>query len=105
MPHNTFSNTVGAMPCIARPEKPTGEINKMSGITKARRRSRRSQTGQAMTELPGALLILLLMIFFPLVALLSIGFSYGCCATLNSLQLHEAALVSKTEAQKSTGQV
>ncbi len=57
----------------------------------------RRERGQAMSELPGALMILILMVFFPLVNLLAMGVQFGCCFTLNSVQLREAALVKKSQ--------
>jgi hypothetical protein len=65
----------------------------------------RNERGTAIAELPGALLILFIMIVFPLIAMMSLGFSYGCCATLNNLQLREAVLVAKSEATSNSGTV
>jgi len=65
---------------------------------------RRSE-GQAQTELPLVLFVLFTLLFFPLIALLSLGVSYGCCATLNSIQLREAALIAKSQAENQAGPV
>lgn len=74
-------------------------------ITRARIARKRGERGSAIAELGPALLILFLFLFFPLVDLMSLGVIYMSCATLNDLQLREAALLSKAEAQDPAGRV
>lgn len=71
----------------------------------ADRRRRRSNRGGSLLEVPGALLILLLFVFFPLLDLIAIGLKYGCCYTLNSIQVREASLVMASVAQDPNGPV
>lgn len=65
----------------------------------------RHQCGSSILELPGALLILFFFVFFPLLNVLGLGIKYGACVSLNGFQLHEAALVPKSQATASNGTV
>ncbi len=65
----------------------------------------RVQRGSSMAELPGALIILLFVIFFPLINIIGLGIKYGGCATLNGIQLREAALVPRSQAIAAGGAV
>jgi len=69
------------------------------------RAGRRRPAGQAQVELPLVLLVLFTLLLFPLIGLLSLGVSYGCCATLNSIQLREASLIAKSEAENQSGPI
>lgn len=70
-----------------------------------RAKRKRSSFGGTIAETGPALFILLLMLFFPLLDLVAMGASYMSCVTLNDLQLREASLLPKAEAQSDTGAV
>src|SRR5205823_1367132 len=46
---------------------------------------------------------LLIMIFFPMLDLISMGVAYGSCMFLNSAQVKQAALIPSADAQSTTG--
>ncbi|MBZ0185617.1 MAG: hypothetical protein K8F91_05135 [Candidatus Obscuribacterales bacterium] len=56
-----------------------------------------------MAEFPVVMGVLLLLFFFPLIDLISIGVSYGLCGVLNSNQAREASLIRFTEATDANG--
>lgn len=68
-------------------------------------RAQRTARGSALAEFGPTLGITLLMLFFPLVDLLSLGASYASCMVLNYCQLREAAFCSKEDAQSASGPV
>lgn len=55
-------------------------------------RTGRKQRGSSITEFGPAVGLLLICFLFPLIDLLSMGVSYGCCMVLNNIQVHEASL-------------
>jgi hypothetical protein len=63
---------------------------------------RRRQNGQAQTEFAPAMMILVIFLFFPLIDLISMGVSYGCCMVLNTDQAHEASLSDWNKAEAKT---
>ncbi len=65
----------------------------------------RKQRGSALLETPGALIILFIFILFPMLDMLGMALKYGCCYTLNQLQLREAALVAASAAMDRNGTV
>lgn len=67
--------------------------------------TRRNKRGSSIAETGPALFILFLMLFFPLVNLVTMTFAYFSCTTLNDLQLREAALLPKKDAQDPAGAV
>lgn len=69
------------------------------------RGTRRACRGSTIAELGPAVWLLLLLIFFPMIDLMGLGVSYGCCAYLNGWQTHEASLVPWNEALNNTGAV
>lgn len=78
----------------------------MISDSRARRMKRRRSTfGGTIAETGPAIFILLLMLFFPLLDLVAMSAAYFSCATLNDLQLREAALLPKKEAQDPNGTV
>jgi hypothetical protein len=78
----------------------------MNGDKGSRRlKRRRSSFGGTLAETGPAIFILLLMLFFPLLDLVAMGAACMSCVTLNDLQLREAALLPKTEAQAEGGAV
>jgi hypothetical protein len=75
-------------------------------LTKANNKAtRRTNRGSSILELPGALLVLLFFVFFPLLNIMGLGIKYGACAALNGMQLHEAALLPKSKATAQGGTV
>lgn len=58
-----------------------------------------------MAEFPVAMGIILVLFFFPLIDLLSVGVSYGLCMVLNSNQAREASLLKWSEADSAGGVV
>lgn len=69
------------------------------------RKSTRTATGSALTEMGPALLLILMMIFFPMLDLMALAASYCSCLYLNFQQTKEAAVVQFTDAQSTSGQV
>jgi hypothetical protein len=67
--------------------------------------SHRQSAGSSIAEFGPALGILLLSIFFPLLDLVMLGFSYCQCMTLNSLQSQKAAEMSQVQASSPTGPI
>ena len=65
----------------------------------------RSWRGSALTEFGPAIGLILLFIFFPMLDLLSMLVSYGCCMVLNNAQTHEASLVHWNQAKSPAGPV
>lgn len=65
----------------------------------------RSGNGSSVLELPSAILILLFFVFFPMLSVIGLGIKYGACASLNGLQLHEAALIPRSQATAGNGSV
>lgn len=76
---------------------------KKSGI-KPQRKRRRSD-GSAIVETPGALLILLIFILFPLLSLIGLAAKYACCYSLHQLQLREASLIPASSAIDENGPI
>jgi hypothetical protein len=56
---------------------------------------KRRQSGSAIAEFAPCLGVLLFLVFFPVVNLMSVTFSYGCGWYLNYLQTREAAITAK----------
>ena len=71
----------------------------------ARKSTSRAALGSSILELPAAMLILFLFIFFPILDIIGVGIKYGACAALNGLQLHEASLLPKSKATDVGGTV
>lgn len=69
------------------------------------RQFRRNNRGNQLAEFGPGLLILFGSTFFPLILLIALGVTYGCGYTLNNLQIREAAVLTKTEAESATGNV
>lgn len=65
----------------------------------------RLKCGSQLAEFPAAIFILLLLFFFPLIDLLSVGASYSMCWVLNNNQTREACLDPWTEAMNPAGPV
>lgn len=65
----------------------------------------RASAGSSIAEFGPALGLLLLSIFFPLLDLVMLGFSYCQCLTLNSLQSQKAAELSQAQATDPRGSV
>ena len=63
----------------------------------------RNQYGSQTAEFAVAMGVLLLLFFFPLIDLISIGVSYGLCGVLNSNQAREASLLKASEANDGNG--
>ncbi len=61
--------------------------------------------GSALAEFGPALLVLVLLIFFPVLDLLSVCFDYGVVALLNYNQVHEASLLPAEKASDPSGPV
>ncbi len=74
-------------------------------MTREMVRVRRRSTGSSIAEFGPALWLLLICIFFPLLDLMSMLVSYGCCMVLNNIQVHEASLTKWTDAMSSTGPI
>lgn len=68
-------------------------------------RYRQNASGSALLEAPLAMLILFVFILFPLMAMLGLTIKYGCCYTLHQLQVREASLLPRTQAQAADGPV
>ncbi len=68
-------------------------------------RTGRNSVGSSIAELPAALMILLIILFFPMLNLVGLGLSYASCATLNNVQLREAALIPFSQSNKPNGPV
>ena len=66
---------------------------------------KRRQGGNAIAEFGPALGILLLSMFFPMLNLVMLGFSYSQCLALNSLQTQKAAELGKAAAKDPGGAV
>lgn len=73
-----------------------------STVSKTFRRNRRAST---LAEFAPAIFILLLVIFFPVLDLISICFNYGVIMVLNSNQTHEASLLASEKAQDPNGAI
>lgn len=58
------------------------------------RRAKRSAAGATISEFGPALGLLIICFFFPMVDMLSLAVSYGCCLVLNEAQVHEASLLN-----------
>ena len=65
----------------------------------------RNDEGDSIAEFGPALLVLLVALFFPMIDMLSLGLSYILCTALNCNQVHEASLLTYTEAPSATGAV
>jgi hypothetical protein len=63
----------------------------------------RKTKGSAIAEFGPALGIILIFFFFPMIDILSVGMSYGFCMVLNYNQVHEAALLPKSQATDPAG--
>lgn len=61
--------------------------------------------GSAMAELPLAMMVLLILLFFPSLDLLFLGIVYNAGSTLNDLQLRQASMSRYQAAQSPTGPV
>lgn len=70
---------------------------------RVKRKFQRAESGSAIVELAPALFILFLLLFFPLIDLMTMGVEYASCYTLNDLQLREAANLPKSQAQDPAG--
>jgi hypothetical protein len=66
---------------------------------------RRTSGGSAIVETPGALLILLVFILFPLLSLIGLAAKYACCYSLHQLQLREASLIAASAANAEDGPI
>lgn len=55
--------------------------------------------GSALAEAGPALFMLVIMFFFPLLNMISIGLAYGCAAYLNHLQLREVVFSRRSECE------
>ena len=75
-------------------------MNSAKGKTKMR-----TQKGNATTELPVAMLVLLLLIFLPMLDIVAIVAKYGMCYSLNLLQTNEAALLPSSKATAPSGPI
>jgi hypothetical protein len=64
-----------------------------------------NRRGSSLAEFAPALLILVLLIFFPVLDLIGICFSYGVVALLNSSQTNEASLLPYAKANDPGGPV
>jgi hypothetical protein len=67
--------------------------------------NRGNPAGSALAEFAPALLILVLLIFFPVLDLLGVCFDYGVVALLNYNQVHEAALLPSDKANDPSGPI
>ncbi len=65
----------------------------------------RNRRGSTLAEFAPAIFILLLVIFFPVLDLISICFDYGIVMLLNSNQTHEASLLASDKAQDVNGPI
>jgi hypothetical protein len=65
----------------------------------------RNCRGSAIAEFGPALFVLLLLMFFPVLDLLSVCFDYGVVALLNYNQTHEASLLPSEKANDPNGPV
>lgn len=65
----------------------------------------RNPKGNATTELPVAMLVLILLIFLPMLDVVAIVAKYGMCYSLNVLQTNEAALLPASKATASSGPI
>jgi hypothetical protein len=68
-------------------------------------RCRKAHGGAGMAEMGPALWILLMCFFFPMLVLLGMCLSYGSVFVLNTLQVHEASLLSYEDAEDPAGAV
>ncbi len=67
--------------------------------------NRRNRCGTAISEFGPALFILLLVIFFPVLDLISICFAYCIVMVLNYNQTHEASLLASEQANDRNGTI
>jgi hypothetical protein len=88
----------GVADCSVECEKGVEMVYKLS-----RRQRKRNAHGASIAEFGPALGLLLICFFFPLLDLIGISVSYGCCALLNNTQVHEASLLPWQEATDSSG--
>jgi hypothetical protein len=66
---------------------------------------KKNQKGTAMAELPGALMILLIFILFPMFDLITMAAKYAACYQLNNAQINEAALLPSSSAKANSGPI
>jgi hypothetical protein len=66
---------------------------------------RRSRAGAAIAELGPAMWVLLFGFFFPVLVLVSMLVTYGSVMVLNNSQVHEAALLPKSQATDPSGEI
>jgi hypothetical protein len=67
--------------------------------------SSRRASGSALAEFGPALFVLLIIVFFPMLNLMTLPMKYVACFTLNTLQLREAALVTDEQGTSSSGPI
>ncbi len=68
-------------------------------------RKTRNNAGSQLAEFGPALLLLFASVFFPLILLLGVALNYGAGYTLNNLQIREAAVSKRSEAESAAGNV
>ncbi|MBX9670508.1 MAG: hypothetical protein K2X93_23100 [Candidatus Obscuribacterales bacterium] len=73
--------------------------------TRRVRKLARNEIGSQLAEFGPALLILFASVFFPLILLLGVALNYSAGYTLNNLQVREAAVSKRTEAESAVGNV
>jgi hypothetical protein len=71
----------------------------------SRLKTKRGTRGSSIAEFGPAMFVLLLLIFFPVLDLLSVCFNYGIVALLNYNQVHEASLLPSEKANDPSGPV
>jgi hypothetical protein len=84
-------------------DKDGGNSHRRSGRTLGRRS--RNPRGSALSEFGPALFFLFIFAVFPVMDIIGLCFGYLSCASMNDLQLREAAKVPKSVATLQTGSV
>jgi hypothetical protein len=80
-------------------------VRKFRQIKSIKRASSRTQDGNQLAEFGPGVGLLLLSAFFPMLLLLAVLVNYGAGYTLNNLQVREAVVSKRSEAESSTGNV